>query len=213
MRVNQKKRLRNIWYLMRRRCQNPQDSSYKHYGERGIGVCNEWESFRVFYKWAMKNGYNNSLCIDRINNEGDYSPSNCRWTNMKTNARNKRNNILITYQGQTKCIAEWADFFGMTYGQFYSRERWGRGLVYSIEDKDKCCSVENSEEYNQVLIDIRDELPFGSINKIAKTVGCSTATVRRVLKGKGYRPDVVNAAVQIFEFKKRMIYQIEEAVK
>ena len=73
--------------------------------------------------------------------------------------------------------------------------------------------MNKTAEYTDKLSTLRDELPFGSINKIAKTVGCSPATVRRVLKGKGYRPDIVDAAVKIFEFKKRMINKVEEAVK
>lgn len=68
-------------------------------------------------------------------------------------------------------------------------------------------------EYTDKLSTLRDELPFGSINEIARTVHCSTATVRRVLSGKGFRPDIIEEAVKIFEAKKKMISQIEEAVK
>lgn len=73
--------------------------------------------------------------------------------------------------------------------------------------------MNKTAEYTDKLSRLRDELPFGSINEIAREFHCSPATVRRVLKGKGFRPDIIEAAVKIFEAKKKMMYQIEEAVK
>ena len=73
--------------------------------------------------------------------------------------------------------------------------------------------MENKQKYNEKLSTLREGLPFGSINEIAKHVGCTPATVRRVLKGKGFRPDIIEAALRIFEAKKKMIDQVEEAVK
>jgi len=101
------------------RCLNKNDKHYKNYGNRGIIVCDEWKNdFKSFYDWSMANGYienegKNILTIDRIDNNKGYSPDNCRWVNMKTQARNRRNNRLITYNGETHCVAEWAEINGI----------------------------------------------------------------------------------------------------
>ena len=78
------------------RCNNPNEPSYRHYGERGITVCEEWKNnFSTFYNWAIQNGYSDTLTIDRIDVNGNYEPKNCRWINQKQQCRNRRNNIYI----------------------------------------------------------------------------------------------------------------------
>lgn len=79
-------RIYNVWNCMRQRCSNPKNSHYSAYGGRGISVCPEWQnSFESFYAWAINNGYKDTLEIDRINNDGNYEPSNCRWVTRKEN--------------------------------------------------------------------------------------------------------------------------------
>lgn len=81
--------------LMLRRCYDPNNHNYHQYGARGIKVCKEWrESFDVFFAWAMENGYESGLQIDRIDNEKGYSPENCHWVTSANNNRNRRNNKL-----------------------------------------------------------------------------------------------------------------------
>lgn len=82
-------RIYKIWKDMRRRCSNPKRECYKRYGGRGIRVCDEWHDFINFYEWSMANGYCDNLTIDRINNDGNYEPSNCRWTNQSIQAINR----------------------------------------------------------------------------------------------------------------------------
>lgn len=102
-------RLYGIWTDMKTRCTNPNRAKYKRYGGRGIKICDEWRhSFQAFYDWAMANGYRDDLTIDRQDNDGDYCPGNCRWITMAAQASNKSTNHLITHDGETFTMAEWA---------------------------------------------------------------------------------------------------------
>lgn len=108
-------RLYVVWKGMKRRCFGKTHKNYEHYGGRGITVCDEWlgkNGFQNFYDWAMANGYDENApvgkcTLDRINVNGNYEPSNCRWVEQSVQTRNKRNNHYITYNGQTKTITEW----------------------------------------------------------------------------------------------------------
>lgn len=106
------KRIYNIWRDMRSRCQNPKNIGFKLYGGRGISVCKEWEDFQTFQKWASSAGYSDDLTLDRKDPDGDYSPGNCRWISNDEQQRNRRNNVQITINGETKCLAEWARTIG-----------------------------------------------------------------------------------------------------
>lgn len=85
-------RLYNIWQAMKTRCYNKNHKFYKDYGGRGIEICKEWQhDFMSFREWSINNGYDDDLTIDRIDVNGNYEPSNCRWADMKTQNQNKRN--------------------------------------------------------------------------------------------------------------------------
>ena len=85
-----KSSLYNRWVIMRQRCNNSNTNDYAHYGGRGIRVCDEWNDFEKFKSWAMSNGYREGLMLDRKNNDGDYTPENCRWVDYSTNEFNRR---------------------------------------------------------------------------------------------------------------------------
>ena len=114
-------RLYPVWYSMKHRCYNPNDKQYKDYGGRGITVCDEWHDLRNFYKCAFANGYDENaefgICtIERIDTNRNYEPSNCKWVTQKEQANNKRNNHLITYNGKTQSLAQWADEYNIPHG-------------------------------------------------------------------------------------------------
>ncbi len=113
------KRIRSIWKDMRGRCKNKVFKGYSSYGGRGIEVCKEWdESFENFYSWATSNGYADDLSIDRINVNGNYEPSNCRWATNEQQSRNTRVNNNITINGVTHCITDWSRITGVSARTF-----------------------------------------------------------------------------------------------
>lgn len=129
-------RIKTIWKNMRQRCHNPNFIYYHNYGGRGITVCDEWQDFHTFEQWAYANDYSDDLTIDRINTNGNYEPSNCRWTTMKVQTNNKRNNRLITYNGKTQTESQWADELGISFTVLRNRLHKGFPLDKAFEDKD-----------------------------------------------------------------------------
>jgi hypothetical protein len=102
-------RLYHIWQSMKQRCYDKNDNAYKWYGRRGITVCNEWMEYENFQKWAVTNGYKNNLTIDRINVNGNYESTNCRWATTKEQNRNKTNNRIIKCKGEKHCMGYWSE--------------------------------------------------------------------------------------------------------
>lgn len=119
-------RIHNIWRGMKQRCMDPNFHGFREYGGRGITVCPEWaESFEAFRDWALANGYQDDLTIDRIDNDGPYSPDNCQWITNKVQQSNRRNNRLLTYDGRTQTLAQWAEETGIGWGTIAARIRSG----------------------------------------------------------------------------------------
>lgn len=118
-------RLYEVWRTMKKRCNNPKNSQYHLYGGRGITVCEEWQKFEPFYEWAMSNGYRDDLTIDRIDSNGNYEPLNCRWATWKEQQNNRRNNHLITYNGETKTLKQWSEKIGISWFTLYERLKRG----------------------------------------------------------------------------------------
>ena len=119
-------RLYTVWLDMRRRCEKEYDQVYKYYGARGITVCEEWQDFQNFYNWAYENGYDENAeygrcTLDRIDNNGNYCPENCRWVDGKTQANNRHTNVSFEFNGETHTLAEWARISQLSYRTLYSR--------------------------------------------------------------------------------------------
>jgi hypothetical protein len=127
-------RLYRIWSDMRRRCNNYKRPDFKWYGALGVKVCAEWGRASSFIEWAMASGYRDDLTLDRIDVRGDYGPDNCRWADIKTQERNRRNNRRITFNGETMCMSEWAERAGVSPQAF--RARIERG--WTMERATRC---------------------------------------------------------------------------
>lgn len=112
--------LYKIWKSMLYRCENTNNNNYHNYGERGISVCERWHNVENFVNDVYPT-YKKGLQLDRINNDGNYEPSNCRWVTRKENCNNTRKNKFIEYNGMTKTISEWADYSSLPYYLISSR--------------------------------------------------------------------------------------------
>lgn len=109
-------RLYQIWHGMKDRCLRENGQHYHKYGGRGITICPEWaESFEAFRDWAMANGYQDNLSLDRKDNDGPYSPDNCRWATRKEQQSNRSNTVFLTHGGETRTLAEWSQITGINY--------------------------------------------------------------------------------------------------
>lgn len=133
-------RLYSIWKTMRNRCRNPNNYKYHRYGGRGISVCEEWDDFETFREWALLNGYSDDLTIDRIDNDGDYTPSNCRWATpvMQSNNRSLRSDsVLIEWNGITHTLTEWGVLLNINKTTLSARYNHGWELPRLFEETRK----------------------------------------------------------------------------
>ena len=116
-------RLYRAWTNMRNRCNRKADKEYKHYGGRGIKVCEEWQNdFETFKEWALSNGYDDTLTLDRIDTNGNYEPNNCRWVTRKEQNNNMTSNVVLTV---THNLTEWSEITGISYSTLQGRIRRG----------------------------------------------------------------------------------------
>lgn len=179
--MSKNKRLYSVWKSMRQRCYNPNNYKYKNYGARGISVCDEWRDYSKFEEWAFENGYNENAkygdcTIDRINVNGNYEPTNCRFISTQDQCYNKTNLHYITYDGQTKCLSEWAKFLGIKESTLRMRlinYKWN--IDKSFNTKDGRSNRKNRQDIktsNKVILqyDINGDLlkEWSSITEASK---------------------------------------------
>ena len=128
-----------VWIGIKQRCLNKNNKSYKNYGGRGITICKDWENnYKSFQEWAIQNGYKPNLSIDRINNNGDYEPHNCRWTTRLEQNRNTRRTHYIEYNGKKYIMKDLAKLLNINYYTFANRIlTYGWSIQEAIEGKRK----------------------------------------------------------------------------
>lgn len=144
----------HVWSGMKSRCNNSADAGYKHYGGRGVTVCDRWNhSFVNFYD-DMFHTYTHGLSIDRINVNGNYEPGNCRWCTSKQQNRNRRSNSLHTYNGETLCIQEWSERYKINKVTLW--DRLDRG--WSIEKALTTPKKTNAHAYAKKSFDFDADL-------------------------------------------------------
>lgn len=136
-RNEEREALYNTWSEIKRRCETPTSHAYKYYGGRGIKLCPEWHDYANFRKWAYENGYNPNVSghkcsIDRIDVNGNYEPSNCRWVDALTQANNTRSNHLVTYKGNTYTVSELARKIKMSYPTLLRRINIGWDIEKAV---------------------------------------------------------------------------------
>lgn len=136
-----KHRLYCIWTGMKTRCYNKKSPNYKWYGAKNILVCNEWKNnFQEFYNWAIENGYKDDLTIDRINTNGNYEPSNCRWVDNIEQSNNKSNNHYITYNNEIKTLSQWSEIVNISRDTLYDRinkKHWDIEKAFTTPVRDR----------------------------------------------------------------------------
>lgn len=180
-----KTRLYRCWENMKKRCKNPNSSYYEKYGGRGITYCKEWESFVNFYNWAMDNGYNDELSIDRIDVNGNYCPENCRWVNAKIQMNNTTRNHYVEYQGRMITVAQLAEISGINYRTLLSRIQNNGGF-----DEKLLSSRISSKRQSQIEC-------FGEIHTYAewsRITGIGKTTLRYRISECGIPPELALTA-------------------
>lgn len=144
-------RIYRVYMGMKSRCYNPNSDSYRNYGARGISVCDEWlNDFWKFYEWAYANGYDENAewgecTIERKDVNGNYEPSNCEWITIQQQQRNKRTNVFITMNGETKILTDWHNETGMSLynlkkianGENIRKEKWDKFIRFRLTKQEK----------------------------------------------------------------------------
>lgn len=177
----------HIWSGMKGRCYNPNNDSYPDYGGRGITICDEWlNDFQNFYEWSMRNGYQEGLSIDRIDVDGNYEPSNCRWADDYTQARNRRNTVYINYEGKSLSVQEVADITGIKAGTIKYRLRNGwsdyDAAHFEAGQSGRCS---NGMWKKKVYIKIKgsnNEIEFASCSEASRFLGFNAGYILNYVK-------------------------------
>ena len=176
-------RLYRIYKGILSRCYNPKCKEYKYYGSKGITIFSEWENdYYIFKEWALSNGYNNSLEIDRINNNGNYEPNNCRWTTRKEQMNNCSLNKMVAYKNKTKTLSQWCDELGINYDRTLGRLN---KLHMTVEEAFECekYTIIHKNIPSSISI-VLDNIVFYSIKKCAeKYLGVADSNIQKYLKG------------------------------
>ena len=143
-------RLYSVYRNILTRCYNENSPAYIYYGAREISVCDEWRNdFKAFYDWSINHGYSDDLTIDRIDVNGNYEPSNCRWVTVKEQSINRRSNHIVTIKDETKTLSEWCNIYKINYQTVQDRLRRGW-------DCEKALSEPIQKKFRRKVGDVED---------------------------------------------------------
>lgn len=160
--------LYGIWKQMIDRCENPKTKHYDKYGGRGISVCKEWHEFWKFVEWSDSvGGRPEKYSIDRINNDGDYEPSNCRWADQATQTRNTSRNIILTYNGVSKTLIDWSIETGINQSTLANRIKRGWNTERALTEKTNHNSHKSSRGKILCCYDTNNKL-ISKYNKLSE---------------------------------------------
>ena len=155
--MKENKRLYSIWYNMKMRCYNENSNDFKYYGGRNIKICNEWlNDFKVFREWATNNGYKENLTIDRIDNNKNYEPSNCKWITIKEQQWNKRNTIYCELDGEIKSLPELCDKYKIKEDIVYRRLEYGWDIKKALIEPPKKIKPKKQYIYKGEKISLKE---------------------------------------------------------
>lgn len=175
---------------MKQRTMNPKCRAYKNYGGRGIGICDEWLNFEPFCEWAISNGWRKGLDLDRVDNDGPYSPQNCRWVDRRTNVNNRRRTVLLNVNGKEMPLTFWAETIGCdrtlitgwvkTRGREYAEDR----ISEAMKDGYKRCDYSRNHKRTPVVC-VETGQAFESIKKAERATGINSGNIFRAVKTGG----------------------------
>lgn len=180
-------RLYACYYRIRRRCERKSDPSYNRYGGRGIKMCDEWKNdIMAFITWGIENGYKEGLSIDRIDNDGDYSPDNCRWADAMQQSNNRSTNKLVTYKGETHTVAEWSRIVGIRQLTLNARlvSGWTVEDALTVSTEERRYGILQDTNIKTVVYSGKTLIGiFNSQTEAAKRCGVSKSSVSACMRG------------------------------
>lgn len=182
-----KERLYRIWIGMRSRCKNVSDSAYKHYGARGIRVCDEWgKSYDAFREWAYANGYDENASygkctLDRIDVNGNYEPSNCRWANMQEQSFNRTNSKPIEFNGKSLTVGQWALEIGVDPHLLIRRLDLGWSVEKTLTTPAHGADAEARQRQRKRVVCVETGKIFDSIKSAANWADVGASTIQHAL--------------------------------
>lgn len=180
------RRLYAVWYGMKSRCTNKNHERYESYGGRGISVCGDWLNFEVFADWALNHGYNanakyGECTLDRIDVNGNYEPSNCRFVSLKTQQRNRRNNVLYSFNGEEKTLSEWSEITGISYHALLKRLYLGWSIEDALTKPLQEHEVATREDESEGVCDGVEKI-FYTPGELAKLMGIRNESVYNMIE-------------------------------
>jgi hypothetical protein len=170
-------RIHRIWTGIKTRTSPNNSEKYPHYSGRGITHCKEWDQFEPFYEWAMANGYSDNLSIDRIDVNGNYEPSNCRWVTMAEQAKNKTTNRHLIINGENKTITEWSKITGIDIATISWRIKQGRNNEEALTKLKKTIKVSMVDHDEKVI------KTYNSMSEAERENGISKGKISEVVSG------------------------------